>query len=328
MKTSATYNSRAVFIINKDKILDMKIKVYFIALLTALILLPANSFAENMAKHKKEVCIQLYSLRSILDGVNKDGQVSESYTKLLNDLAKMGYTAVEAANYNDGKFYGRTPQQFKEDCAKAGLVALSSHTNRGLNDQELASGDFTEALKWWKQCIADHKAAGMKYIVCPWMNVPKNQKDLLTQCKYLNEIGKMCKESGIKFGYHNHSHEFQQVEGKKMYDIMLENTNPEYVFFQMDVFWTVWGQNSPVNYFKKYPGRFKMFHIKDYREIGQSGMVGYDAIFNNADKAGLENFVVELEQSENPSIVEGVRESINYLLNADFVKSSYSKDKK
>lgn len=303
----------------------MRYKVYFSALLAAMLMFSTSSYADNLAKPKKEVCIQLYSLRTILDGVNKDGKVSESYTKLLKDLADMGYTSVETANYDNGKFYGRTPQQFKEDCEKAGLKVLSAHTNRGLSDQELASGDFTEAMKWWKQCIADHKAAGMEYIVCPWMGVPKTMKDLLTQCKYLNEIGKLCKQSGIKFGYHNHSHEFQKVEGKTMYDVMLENTDPEYVFFEMDVFWTVWGQNSPVNYFKKYPGRFKMFHIKDYREIGQSGMVGYDAIFNNADKAGMENFVVELEQSEAPSIVDGVRISIDYLLNADFVKSSYSK---
>ena len=303
----------------------MRYKVYFSALLAAVLMFSTNGYADNLAKPKKEVCIQLYSLRTILDGVNKDGKVSESYTKLLKDLADMGYTSVETANYDNGKFYGRTPQQFKEDCEKAGLKVLSAHTNRGLSDQELASGDFTEAMKWWKQCIADHKAAGMEYIVCPWMGVPKTMKDLLTQCKYLNEIGKLCKQSGIKFGYHNHSHEFQKVEGKTMYDVMLENTDPEYVFFEMDVFWTVWGQNSPVNYFKKYPGRFKMFHIKDYREIGQSGMVGYDAIFNNADKAGMENFVVELEQSEAPSIVDGVRISIDYLLNADFVKSSYSK---
>ena len=303
----------------------MRYKVYFSALLAAVLMFSTSSYADNLAKPKKEVCIQLYSLRTILDGVNKEGKVSESYTKLLKDLADMGYTSVETANYDNGKFYGRTPQQFKEDCEKAGLKVLSAHTNRGLSDQELASGDFTEAMKWWKQCIADHKAAGMEYIVCPWMGVPKTMKDLLTQCKYLNEIGKLCKQSGIKFGYHNHSHEFQKVEGKTMYDVMLENTDPEYVFFEMDVFWTVWGQNSPVNYFKKYPGRFKMFHIKDYREIGQSGMVGYDAIFNNADKAGMENFVVELEQSEAPSIVDGVRISIDYLLNADFVKSSYSK---
>ena len=308
----------------------MRYKVYFSALLAAVLMFSTNSYADNLAKPKKEVCIQLYSLRTILDGVNKDGKVSESYTKLLKDLADMGYTSVETANYDNGKFYGRTPQQFKEDCEKAGLKVLSAHTNRGLSDQELASGDFTEAMKWWKQCIADHKAAGMEYIVCPWMGVPKTMKDLLTQCKYLNEIGKLCKQSGIKFGYHNHSHEFQKVEGKTMYDVMLENTNPEYVFFDVLGDVVCGGFSVPIR--QGYADEVvivtsgeKMFHIKDYREIGQSGMVGYDAIFNNADKAGMENFVVELEQSEAPSIVDGVRISIDYLLNADFVKSSYSK---
>lgn len=303
----------------------MKYKVCFSALLAAFMFSGHGNAGEPAApaRPKKEISIQLYSLRTILDGVNQNGQLSESYTKLLNDLAAMGYTSVEPANYADGKFYGRTPRQFREDCEKAGLKVLSSHTNRQLSDEELASGDFTAALEWWKTCVADHKAAGMEYIVCPWMGVPKTKKDLLTECRYLNEIGKLCKENGIKFGYHNHSHEFQKVEDEVMYDVLLENTDPDYVFFEMDVFWTVWGQNSPVRYFKKYPGRFKVLHIKDYREIGQSGMVGYDAIFNNAETAGLENFVVELEESDAPSIMDGVKMSIDYLLNADFVKPYY-----
>ena len=81
---------------------------------------------------------------------------------------------------------------------------------------------------------------------------------------------------------------FHQESGRTkelMLDYMLQHTNPEYVFFQMDVYWVVRGQNSPVDYFNKYPGRFTMLHIKDHREIGQSGMVGYDAIFKNTDTA-------------------------------------------
>ena len=105
----------------------------------------------------------------------------------------------------------------------------------------------------------------MSYIVAPWMDVPKTLKELDTYCAYYNEIGKRCKQQGMSFGYHNHAHEFQKVEDKVMYDYMIEHTNPEYVFFQMDVYWVVRGQNSPVDYFNKYPGRFKMFHIKDHR---------------------------------------------------------------
>ena len=115
---------------------------------------------------KKEVAIQLYSVRDLVkDGSNLD--------QILKDLADMGYTSVEAANYNDGKFYGKTPQEFKQMVEKSGMTVLSSHTTHGLSDEELASGDFTEALKWWDQCIAAHKEAGMEYIVTPYLSVPK-----------------------------------------------------------------------------------------------------------------------------------------------------------
>ena len=122
----------------------------------------------------------------------------------------MGYTSVEAANYNDGKFYGKTPQEFKQMVETNGMKVLSSHTSHGLSDKELSSGDFTEALAWWDQCIADHKAAGMEYIVTPWLGVPKTLKELQTYCDYYNEVGKRCNAAGLKYGYHNHAHEFQK----------------------------------------------------------------------------------------------------------------------
>lgn len=304
----------------------MKKNIIFYVLLAMLFSMTASTQAFAKKAAKKEVCIQLYSVRSILDGVNKDGQADQKYTDILNKLAKMGYTSVEAANYDQGRgtFYGRTATQFKQDVEKAGMKVLSSHVGHGLSAEELASGDFSESLKWWTKCIADHKTAGMKYIVCPWMDVPKTLKDLDTYCRYYNEVGKMCKEAGMSFGYHNHSHEFQKIEDKVMYDYMLEHTNPEYVFFQMDLYWVVRGQCSPVAYFKRYPGRFKMYHVKDDKEIGQSGMVGYDAIFRNADIAGVQDIVAEIEQYTMP-VEQSVEVSLRYLQEAPFVKASYSK---
>ena len=105
---------------------------------------------------------------------------------------------------------------------------------------------------------------------------------------------------------------------------MLENTNPEYVFFQMDVYWVVRGQNSPVEYFNRYPGRFKMLHLKDHREIGQSGMVGFDAIFRNAETAGVQDIVAEIENYTLP-VEESVKVSLDYILSAPFIKASYGK---
>ena len=80
-----------------------------------------------------------------------------------------------------------------------------------------------------------------------------------------------------------------------MMDYLISHTAPEKVFFQMDVYWAVVGGASPVEYFKKYRGRFEMLHIKDKYEIGQSGMVGFEAIYNNFNIAGTKEYVVELE---------------------------------
>jgi sugar phosphate isomerase/epimerase len=104
-----------------------------------------------------------------------------------------------------------------------------------------------------------------------------------------------------------------------MYDFMLKNTDPAKVFFQMDVYWVVRGGQSPVDYFNKYPGRFELLHIKDNKELGQSGMVGFDAIFQNTKTAGAKHFVVEVE-NYNFTPIESVEKSLKYLLNSPFVK--------
>lgn len=279
-------------------------------MLTALL-----SFA---CTEKKEVAVQLYSIRNVI-GTNE--KYAENHETVLKGLAEMGYTAVEAANYNNGKFYGRTPEQFRNDVESAGLKVLSSHCNRSLSAEECASGDFSASLEWWDECIAAHKAAGMSYVVVPWMNVPETLAELKTYCDYFNAIGRKCNAAGLSFGYHNHSHEYAKVEGEVMLDYMLNNTDPEYVFFQMDVYWSVIGKASPVEYFKKYPGRFTMLHIKDHKEIGQSGMVGFDAIFANAyDIAGAKDFVVEVEAFTNGDWKESMKQSVDYLLSAEFYK--------
>ena len=273
---------------------------------------------------KKEIGLQLYSVRSLIGSQVASDSYNANYTDVLKKLAAMGYSGVETAGFKDGKFYNTSPADFKKNVESVGMKVISSHATKALSKEELASGDFSESLKWWETAIAAHKAAGMKYIVTPWLSVPKTKADLATEVKYMNEIGKLCRKAGIKYGYHNHSHEFVKVEDVVMLDYMIENTDPENVFFEMDVYWTVIGKSSPVDYFKKYPGRFKALHIKDHREIGQSGMVGFDAIFANTDIAGVEYIFVELEEVTN-DLETGLKQSIDYLLNAPFVKASYAK---
>ena len=289
--------------------------------LLALTMLPGGASAKAKAP-KKEVGIQLYSVRSLIGAF---GNNSQDYKPVLKQLADMGYTSVEAASYADGKLYGQSPEQFRKDVEAAGMKVLSTHCTLNLSDEELAAGDFSKALKWWDQCIAAHKAAGAEYIVVPSMRKITTLGELATYCRYFNEVGARCKAAGMKFGYHNHSREFEKIEDRVMLDYMIENTDPDKVLFEMDVYWAVMGKASPVDYFKKYPGRFKLLHIKDRREIGQSGMVGFDAIFANAGTAGVENIIVEIEGSSYNDIVRSVRECIEYLQKAPFVKASYQK---
>ena len=288
----------------------------------AMMVLVALTMSLNANARKKEMAFQMYSVRELIGNPEK---YAANHETTLKELAKMGYTAIEAANYGDGKLYGIAPEQFKADIEAAGLKVLSSHVGHNLNNEELKSGNFEGALKWWEQCIDAHKRAGMQYIVNPSVNFPKTLAEAEVICKYLNKVGEMVNAAGMKFGYHNHSHEFNKVEGKVWYDYMIEHTDADKVFFEMDVYWAVRGQVSPVEYFKKYPGRFTLLHIKDHREFGESGMVGFDAIFNNADKAGLKNLVVELEGSNRPNILDGMKVCADYLKAAKFVKSTYTK---
>lgn len=264
----------------------------------------------------------MYSVRTLIGDA---GKFAENGDRVLKELADYGYTAIEAANYGDGKLYGLSPEDFKAKIEAAGLKVLSSHTGRNLNGEELKTRDFSNALKWWDECISAHKRAGFKYIVIPSIGIPKTLKDAQTICDFFNEIGRRAKAEGIGVGFHNHTAEFQKIEGKVFFDYILENTNPEYFFLQMDVYWATRAGASPVEYFKKYPKRFRLLHIKDYAEIGQSGMVGFDAIFNNAEKAGLEHLIVEMEHATEPDIMAGMKVSANYLSNAKFVKGTYAK---
>lgn len=281
--------------------------------------------AAQMRPIHKQMCLQLYSIRDTLGNAK---QYAKNHVAVFKALKQYGYTSVEAANYNDGKFYGVSPQQFKKDLAAAGLTALSSHATYRLSDEEVANHDFTKALKWWDQAIAAHKAAGMKYIVTPWGSVPKNLKDGQAICDYYNQVGAKCRAAGLKYGYHTHSHEFQKVENQVWIYYMMNHISPENMFWQMDCYWCVMAQQAPVEQFKKFPGRFTALHIKDLYEIGQSGMVNFEAIFNNAEKAGLNYYVVEMEHTDGTiDCMEGVRRCAAYLISKRFVKPSYGGDK-
>ncbi len=262
---------------------------------------------------KKELYLQLYSVR---DDIKLD------FSKTLNEVARIGFKGVEAASYNDGKFYGMSPKEYKHEIESRGMLPLSSHVGKALAE-DISKTNWDEIWNWWDTAIAAHKTAGIKYIVMPWMPSPKTLSDLQVYCDYFNKIGEKCNAVGLRFGYHNHDFEFAKIEGKTMYDYMLKNTDPAKVFFEMDVYWVVRGAKSPVDYFNAYPGRFVILHIKDNKELGQSGMVGFDAIFANTATAGVKYIVVEVENYNYKPLIS-VEKSFQYLMNNKFVKSIYS----
>jgi sugar phosphate isomerase/epimerase len=269
---------------------------------------------EAVVENKKDIYIQLYSVR---DDIKAD------YTGTIAAVAEMGYTGVEAAGYNNGKFYDMSPADFKKSIEDAGMTVLSSHAGRPLADPA-ADTNWEETWAWWDTAIQAHKEAGMKYLVVAWIPTPKTLVDLQAYCDYFNQIGEKCNAAGIRFGYHNHNFEFTEIEGEMMYDYMINNTDPDKVFYQMDVYWVGQGGQDPVAYMNKYPGRFEILHIKDELEIGKSGQVDFEAIYNNAEVAGAKYMVVEVERYTGTPL-DGVKESYDYLNNAEFVKASYSK---
>ncbi|MGI6073076.1 MAG: sugar phosphate isomerase/epimerase family protein [Fermentimonas sp.] len=270
--------------------------------------------ADGPKKPQKEIYLQLYSLRDDIKG---------DFKGVIDSVAAMGYTGIEAAGYNDGQFYGMSPADFKKAIEDAGLVVLSSHAGRPLADP-VTDTNWDDIWAWWDTAIQAHKDAGMKYLVTPWIPTPKTIEEVKAYCDYFNEVGDRCNKAGLRFGYHNHNFEFTEFDGKIMYDYMIENTDPSKVFFQMDVYWVGEGGHNPVDYFNKYPGRFEILHIKDEKELGKSGKVDFEGIYNNVDKSGAKYMVVEVERYTGTPMV-GVRESIDYLNNATFVKDSYSK---
>lgn len=266
---------------------------------------------------QKEMNAQLYSLRSL---IGTPELFAKNHEYVLGRVRQMGFTGVEAASYEDGKFSGLAPAEFRKTIEAAGLKIVSSHASRLLTKEEVASGNVSAALKWWEKCIADHKAAGIPMLVMA-IEQPKNSiQELKVMADYLNTIGEMCSKAGIKFGYHNHAGEFRKVGDTTMMDYLLENTKPENVFFEMDVWWVVKAGASPVDYMRKYRGRFNTIHIKDRNEVGQSGMVGFDAIFANFRIAGTEQYIVEVEDASTPNVLRGLRQCAIYIRKAPFVQ--------
>ena len=196
------------------------------------------------------------------------------------------------------------------------MKPTSAHLSHFIGD------DMNKDLAWWNTAIEAHKKAGMKYMVMPVS--PINEKASMDDLKryfsdYFYQIGLAAAGAGIKFGYHNHDYEFKQIEGQTIYDLMLENSSPDHIFFEMDVYWVKRGGKDPVEYLKKYPNRFPVLHIKDETAIGASGTIDFKPIFEQAYANGMKDWYVEVERYDGTP-QEDVQKSYDFLNNAAYVK--------
>ncbi len=270
------------------------------ASVVASLILPVGLNAIPM---KKIIGIQLYTLRDL---------VKEDLEGTLKSIAQIGYNSVEAAGYYNGKFYNLSPTAYKKIVRENGLISISTHTAIDPKNAQLV--------------IDNSLSAGMAYIVLP--SIGKEFRNTLDDYKKLadkfNIIGELCKNSGIEFAYHNHAFEFEVMEGIIPYNILLERTEPELVSFQLDTYWMVYGGYDPVTYFKNYPGRFELWHIKDMdstskresTEVGK-GTLDFKAIFASKEIAGMKYYFVE-QESFNMPLLESVKISFDYLNNLNY----------
>ncbi|HER07554.1 MAG TPA: sugar phosphate isomerase/epimerase [Bacteroides sp.] len=252
--------------------------------------------------------LQLWSVRS---------DMAKDPVATIEKIGAMGYDYVEPADYSDGKFYGMEPAEFRALVENNGMVILGSHTTMAIPD----SGSWEALMPWWDQCIAAHEAAGVEYIVAPSMGNSAYQSlaGLASYCEYFNAVGEKCNEAGIRFGYHNHDREFSELEGERIYDFMLRNTDPEKVGFQLDIYWIYEGGGDPMAYFLTHPDRFLSIHIKDEKELGESGEIDFLPILEKAMDIGSKYFVVEVERYNHEPLVS-VEKSLDYLKEIGFIK--------
>jgi len=243
--------------------------------------------------------VQLYSVRDILP---------KDYEGTLRQLAALGYQEVEAAG-----FFGRSPSDVKKAMDEAGLRCVSAHYS------------LKDLLPRTEETIQYGKDLGLQYIVCasPWWKDPSKVKDAGSRAarermtlddwhwnaEQFNRIGERVSAAGMRFAYHNHTPEFRSENGVVFYDELLKSTDPAKVTMELDCGWAVVAGKNPAEYLTRYPTRFSMLHVKDFKmtaavtpaapppstELGR-GTIDYRPIFAAAKKAGIKHAFVEQEQ--------------------------------
>ena len=263
--------------------------------------LRAGDFRDNLG-------LQLYSLRA---------QTKESTTGAL-DLAKSyGVKEVELAGTGSLK-----PVEFAAELKARGFTPISGHFGYGLLEKDLAA------------VISDAKALGLKYVIVPYPPVSKDKpftEELArTMAAKFNEWGAALKKAGLQFGYHPHGLEFKASaagNGETVFDIMVRETKPEFVTYEMDVYWVYITGQDPAKLLARYPDRWSLLHIKDMLKdfprgthtggspatakvaVG-AGQINWQEVLGAAQKIGVKHYFLE-DETTDP--LRSIPESFKYL---------------
>lgn len=246
----------------------------------------------------------LYTVRDLMDKNPKE---------TLQEVAKLGYIYIELTGYNDGKFYGMEPSEFKEYANSLGLIPVSGHFAMVTLDNA-------------DQLITDAKAVGLKFFVIPIPPMGHFTFDQATMTMGMSEdvewltsifhtIGEKCKNAGLELLYHNHDFEFvENSKGITPMDYFLENTSPDIMNFQLDLYWITAAGKDPIAYFEKYPGRFKMWHVKDMDTEGKfapvgEGTIDFARILAKSNVSGLQYYIVEQDMTWELDPLEAIKKS-------------------
>jgi sugar phosphate isomerase/epimerase len=295
-------------------------------------LLLARSAAAGLLTAKKPfppAGLQLYTLGDMM---------STDAKGTLQKLAAIGYKELESAGSQKGNFYGYKPKELAAMIKDAGMTWRSAHvggaafTRESIMKMAKTAEDSARIEKMMErmknmpkslnlkenhQELADAAAeGGIGYLVCS--SIPVSTLDeIKTAVEVFNKAGEACKKVGVQFAYHNHTSEFDEVEGHRPFDYILSNTDKNLVKMELDLAWATKAKQDPVALFKMHPGRFPLWHVKDLNketmnpaEVG-SGVVDFKHIFDNAASSGMKYYFVEQDGAPQP--IQNVTNSFNYL---------------
>ena len=280
-------------------------------------------------KNYPPIGLQLYTMGNLMTTDTKG---------TLQKLAAIGYREVESAGSQKGNFYGFKPKEFAAMVKDAGMHWRSAHVGgapftmaqimkmaKNAEDSariKMYMEKMKDAVKPlnltdnYQQLADDAAEGGLSYLVCS--SIPVATLDEIKKAvEVFTKSGEACRKNGVQFAYHNHVTEFDEVDGHRPFDYILNNTNKDLVKMELDLGWATKAKQDPVELFKLHPGRFPLWHVKDLdktkmepTEVG-AGVIDFKRIFDNAKESGMKYFFVEQDGAPDP--FEDVTESYNYL---------------